>query len=231
MKENTGIVVKFPSLTSPILVIKPELQQLVTDLTIEAAMYHEVNAENYEAANEFYSRLVKVNKQIEAQRKEVKAPITALGKAVDSAVTELTTPLDVEKSTIEKLIATEYRRQQAEILKAQQEQQRKEQEARNAAEKAANDGDAIGVIQASLKIDEAKTESTMLKAASKSIASTVTIAKIKQLVVDDASKIPYSINNVILLTPNEVAIKALLLAGVSVPGCHIEEVDSIRSRG
>ena len=56
-------------------------------------------------------------------------------------------------------------------------------------------------------------------------------AQIDKLFIDDASKIPYSINGVVLTMPIESAIKALIQGGVSVPGCHIEKVDSFRSRG
>lgn len=233
MKEETAVgkLLVFTPLVSPMLVIKPEIVLQVTELCAEALLYHEVTAANYDAANEFYSRLTKMAKTLEKDRETVKNPVLALGRAIDAAVKEQTAGLLIEKGVVEKQLAIEIRRQEAERQAAQREVERVEREAREKAEQAIKDGNAFAALQAQQTIVEAKQEQVILKDAGKGQAKAISIAQIDKLFIDDASKIPYSINGVVLTMPIESAIKALIQGGVSVPGCHIEKVDSFRSRG
>lgn len=56
------------------------------------------------------------------------------------------------------------------------------------------------------------------------VTSSVREKKTKVLVIDDLSKIPREINGAQLLVPDESQIKRLLIAGVKIPGCRLDEM-------
>jgi hypothetical protein len=173
-------------------------------------------------------------KDIEAERVRVKAPFLAVCKQIDEASGEVMDKLKVCGKTLGN-----------KILTFSQEQERIRQAAETAARIEREKAEALARAEAEKINAENRRKAEEAKAANRPPPAPVTVTlpkpvvqayvppaikststttmKRKVLVIDDKTQIPWSIQEVELLTVNETAIIKLLLAGIKVPGCRIEE--------
>jgi hypothetical protein len=218
------------------------------------------NADDYAAADHVLAQVVKALKDIEAERKRIKAPIIDLGRALDEAAGEALAPLAGLKVELgKKLLAyqtaenarrAEEARKVAEAraaaeAKARAEQQeadriRKEAEAARlsaemAVEVAAERGETLPPWEmldapAEVPAPVVIVPEYIAPAAPLLKSSAVTTKTVKRLEVYDESQIPAEAAGVRLWIRDDKAIEKLLKAGVAVPGCRLVESTIIAAK-
>lgn len=183
-------------------------------------------------ADELYLKGRKLLKEIEEERIKVKAPFLSISTQIDKLAKDAGKPLSLAVDELS-----------TKIIGYQREQARLEREAQAKAE--AERQKALMDAEASRKAQEALMTPEQAKIAPPVIApivaplrpipqviksSAITTKMVKVLVIDDPKLIPYSIGGKVLLVPNESVIEALLRAGMEIPGCRLEEQESITKK-
>jgi hypothetical protein len=196
-------------------------------------------------------------KTAEARRTELKKPITQIGKAIDQVAASVCDPMEAAKKTIqghviawnraeaarveaERRAAEEEARKLREAAekerRAQEEAARKAKEEQDRLAKAeAEEAEALGlgpVVVTPAPVVPPPAPLPVIVArpvAAAAVSSSVLMKKVKKLEVYDARKVAeaYEIAGKILVSCNEAAIKALIEAGIEVPGARMIEVEQM----
>jgi len=232
MKQD---IILTPAIQMPVIVLHADVVQKADELTLLAANMKIDDVFTLAVADDTKKDCANLLKAIEVERVRVKAPFLDVGKQIDAAAAGI-----VDKLTLAaRALATN-------IIAFTREQERIRQEAET---KARIERDRLEAIQRAetMRIEEENRKRSE-EAKSKGVpapapvmapiaklvmsapvmpppikSTSTTTMKQKVLVIDDATLIPWSIGGVTLLIPDEKAIKKLILAGVTVPGCRIEE--------
>lgn len=204
MAKQTDIVIAQTSIEVPVIVIRADILQRVDALSDQLDFFELVSDKDMKTGDAFFSDLYALRKEIEKQRKEIKAPVMELGKKIDEAAKPILERLkELEKNLGTKIKAYEAERQKQMAVAQAQLQERKDKGEQNLPEK--------------------------VEAPKSSATKTVTR---KKVVIEDEGKIPLRINNLLLWkTPDTAKIKILLENGFDVPGCKLIEETTVEARG
>ena len=207
----------------------------------------------YKAADEVVAQVVRVLKDLEAERKRIKAPILDLGRQIDEAAGEAVTGLTMVKSRLGTLLLAY---QQAENRRREEERQRLAEAARIAeaenariaelnrqelARVAALNASATEVAPweeaagyeapALIPVVEIPGHYERQMAAAPLKSSAVVAKTIKRVEITDASLVPRELSGVQLWSLDLKVIEKLAKAGVQIPGVTITEVHVTAAKG
>ena len=211
MKEETKALTIKNELPETLIVLSAEHQVKVAELVEKSGI--EVKRETFQEADFIYSDIHKLSKQIEQARKKAKAPILDLGKQLDAAAKTGLKPLEEAKEDLGSRIKAHEKEEE----KLAEEQRKRAEELKMA---------ESGRAQLTDFPDEPE---QIIERPVKS--SSVRTTKTQKVIIDDPTKIPYSIGNVVLLIPDTTAIKKLLKAGMDVPGCRLDTEEGTGATG
>lgn len=225
-----------------------EVRQQRDELLLAARFLGAVtNDDEAKQAADTMIELKALAKTVEAGRTDAKAPVIALGKAIDGLAAELTDEVNVEAKRLGLIIGT-YQTEQRRLHEARQrEAWQKEQEilaaaraAAYAAEQAALAAAATDSPAPAITVEVVETKAfeavAMVRA---SVAPAPTLAgtatrRVQQFEVTDAAAAYAAQPAMFTLTPNTSAIKAILKSqpNLVVPGLRhwVETVASISGR-
>lgn len=214
-----------------LVVLDESIVRKATELVADAQRIEQVTDDNFEQADSLVASVAGLLKSVEDNRKAVKRPVLALGKAIDEACMRATSKLQVAKAGLANAIADylEAKRREAEAVEA-----RTLALLRDAAEQAK--------VEAPCPTDAPDDEPTSLAAARGAATvvldmpeappkSSVSVRELRSVEVVDYDCIPHRINGIALLKPDLTAIRKLLEAGVDVPGATLVVRRSTATRG
>jgi len=176
-------------------------------------------------------------RQVEASREDVKRPVIVIGKAIEALAAELTTAVDEQSRRVSRLLGdyqNEVRRQQEKTAReAREEEQRIRDEADTKAQAAIDSGRSVDK-----KLEKIETQTFAQIATVRSVAVTPVAPKIAGVAtrnevkfeVTDIDELHRSRPELVTLTPNTAAIKAVLKASpkIQLPGIrHWTEAQTI----
>lgn len=224
-------------LDAEIVALSGETREIIAGIVNDAKGITAIrDVSDYDAANLVVSRANRLAKDIEAERKRLKAPVLELSRSLDDAAGEAIAPLAGIKMDLGRMILGY---QEAENRRRQEEYRRQQEAARMAAEEARKREETARAAIATATVedlpppDEAPVHvpEVLPPAPPKMMkSSAVTQRTIKEVVIDDATKIPHAINGAVLLIPDTKAIKKLLEAGMAIPGCRLVDRDLIAAK-
>lgn len=223
---------------TPLIVLQAHVLERAGGLCREADSAVVTDAFEQVHADQLYLGIRTLESEIEKQRVTVKDPVLKLGKAIDEAVRPIMIMLAETRVKLgDRILA--FKRIQEQLAREAEERRRKELEAIEAERKAkelARIAQEAALKEKGMPIPPPPPVAVVapprpLPAPVPVIKSaSVTTMKQKVLVIDDKRQIPWEIGNVELLTPNEISIKRLLMAGITVPGCRLEEREVQRAK-
>lgn len=187
------------------------------DLATQADGFGEIDDSNFEAAGAIVAKLAGIEKRLETDRKHIKAPVLALGSAIDQAARDFVHPLAAAKDKLARKVGAHVKRKQE-----QRDAALAERRAAMSAppEPATWPGPPTGPARSTVPL-------APLPVVPK---SPVTPRKVPVLVITDPEAVPVSIAGALIRPIDEAKLKALLKAGVQVPGAHLEEADDVTVR-
>jgi hypothetical protein len=219
MNELTPIKNAIPN---PIVTISESTAKEIEQVLADATAVQKVDARNFQSTNTLFTVVDSLAKTVEKERKAAKAPVLALGDSIDEAVRPYAIRLAKAKNTLGVLINDFRLAQQAE-----------EQQRRHAAAAAAAEAAKLAAAQKAQPLELDFAADTMVakaKATAEKLAlavpdttpkPTATMRTIQKLVIEDESKIPFTIGTIRLWTVNRVVVEQLLREGVPVPGASL----------
>jgi len=193
-------------------------------------------------------------KAVEARRSELKKPITQIGKAIDAVAASVSEPMESAKRSLQGAVLTwnraeaarveaERRAAEKEAQRIQFEAERQRQEAMRAAREAAEaaakaeaeEAAALGLGPVEVKpvvvvhVAPASVVVTPRPVAAAATSSAVNVRRVRKVEITDPRAVAaaYEIAGRTLVTINEAVVKALLEAGISVPGARMVEVEQV----
>jgi len=243
---STAITIINP-LPAELIALSAEAAGALARLAVDAAAIVTVETlAQYQVADLLLGRCTAMARDIEAERKRLKAPILDLGRALDDAAGEALAPLLGIKADLGRRVlayqtaensrrAEEARRVAEERAAAAAEARRQQIEAdriRKEAEAAALQASMVDAPAdlapweepvAAIIVPERITiiPEYVAPAPPPLKSSAVKRSTVRRLVVDDETLIPDSVSGVALWTRDDAAIKRLMTAGVDVPGCRL----------
>lgn len=207
----------------------------------------------YKAADDVVAQVVRVLKDLEAERKRIKAPILELGRQIDEAAGEAVVGLTMVKSRLGTLLLSY---QQAENRRREEERQRLAEAARLAeaenariaelnrqelarvaalnasAPEAAPWEDPVAIeVPAIIPVVEIPGHYERQMAVAPLKSSAVVAKTIKRVEITDASLVPREFGGVQLWTIDTKAVEKLAKAGAQIPGVTITEVQVTAAKG
>lgn len=190
---------------------------------------------SYAVANVTYRDMNALAKQVEKERKEIKAPVIALGKQIDEAASLALEPLEGERKALGEKIARfqaeENAKREAVRRQAEERARQEEERLRKAAEEAAlmdlPPGEEPPVFEAPVKV------AVPVAYTPPALAAAVVTRQVQRVVIDDLEAIPLRGANGVRLwkEPDTKAIEILLKAGVPVPGCKLVTETVVGAKG
>jgi hypothetical protein len=243
------------SLPAELVALSAEAAGNLAQLAVDAAAVVSIDTlPQYQAADLILGRCTLMAREIEAERKRLKAPILDLGRALDDAAGEVLAPLlgikadlgrrvlayqtaeNARRAEEARRVAEERAAAAAEARLQQIEADRIRKEAEAAALQASM-ADAPDLAPweepvAEIVVPERITIVPEYVAPAppplKSLA--VKRSTVRRLVVDDEDLIPDAVSGVALWTRDDAAIKRLMTAGVDVPGCRLVSDDIVAAK-
>lgn len=232
---------------APLEVVSPELGLKAQNLVTAAKVLEVVDAATFETANRILVEIHAAGKALEARRVELKKPITALGKAIDSVVANVADPLDVAKRALSHRVVAYQRAEQEKAEKAKREAEEKAAAERAAAEaerarlqaeadaKAKQEAeDMARILGAPVEPEKVTVEAPKPApapappiTAAPVKATAIQTRKVKKLVIDDEAAVPAYVAGINIRPIDNAAVRKLVEAGVTVPGCRMVEVEEI----
>jgi len=241
-------------LPAVLVAISGEAMAQIAALESQAAGMTTIDTiDDYKAADEVVAQSVRVLKDLEAERKRIKAPILELGRQIDEAAGEAVTGLTMVKSRLGTLLLTY---QQAENRRREEERQRLAEAARLAEAENARIAELnrqelarVAALSASAAEVAPWEEPVAIEApaiipvveipgqyerqmAVAPLKSSAVVAKtIKRVEITDASLVPHEFGGVPLWEINIKAVEKLAKAGAQIPGVTITEVHVTAAKG
>lgn len=250
------------TIASPLAVIPPGIIAALAELRAEADACGSVRTlEEYEKADALAARIVAMDRACEKSRAEAKAPILELGRQIDEIAGEIRAPLLGAKARIGAMIlayqVAENRRREEERQRIEAENRRREAEAKSAQEAA--EAERQAQIRETAEVDalmdwdaladnppaEAVAEvpifaPEILPPAAPALKSRAVVGKkVRDIIIDDASKIPDHLDiggsKIPLWIVDETTVRRLALQlashGATIPGVRVIEIDAIAAKG
>lgn len=198
------------------------------------------DADGYAKATAAYKRAKALAKQIEKDRKDIKAPFLEMGRVIDAAAREVVDPLAESIKRVAARIAECDNARKAEADRIRREAEEKERIARQKAEAAAiearNASNPEAAAEARAVVESMKRaaiEARAEKAAAPDVkGSAVRTVRRAELVIDDRSKIPLrSAVGRELWTLDERAVIESIEGGIAVAGCRVIYTEHVGGTG
>jgi len=199
------------------------------------------SVEEHAAAADKFRAIRDLKKTIEDNRVSVTKPLLDAQRAVKARADEITAQLDRgERMLRDRLSVFEAAERQREAEREAQRRAEAAERARVAAEEAARQREAELARtpdDAPYQLDEVpQTAPPVVEApapapAAPAMKSVTSVRKVQTLKIVDVALIPAELNGVRLLVPDEAAILKLLKAGLTIPGCELEESTTTTARG
>jgi hypothetical protein len=258
---SAAVIVPNP-LPAEIVALSAEAGQQIDALIERAACVGQIaSPDTYAAADAVVGECAKLAKAIEAERKRIKEPITALARALDDAAGEALAPLLGIKAELgRQLLAyqaaenarrAEEARRIAELRAAAEAKARAEQEelnrarreaeaARLAAEMAQEVAQESGVELPPWEQPEPLPEvpaavvvvpEYIAPAAPLLKSSSVVRKMVKRVEITDKNAVPRELNGVPLWILDIKQIEKLAKAGLPIPGVTVSEVETLAAKG
>ena len=239
MTENAAIVVGAETpLPVPCVAVTAEHVREIENLCRRGRAMVVSDDETFARADALNADIRQLASAIEAERKKVKDPYYRVGQAIDKAAKGAKDKLaEVTRGLSSQLLA--YQREQEKLARAAADEARRLQEEKDAAEAekltaAIADGDGTTAREIIQEMQEPEPPQDLAPVPAPVKSSSVTTRKLKRAVIEDVGKVPARIKAMgayhELLEPNVKLIEKLLRQGVRIPGCRLEEVESIASR-
>lgn len=254
---STAAVTIPNTLPAVLVAISAEARDQIAALEAQAADITAISCmDEYTAADQVLAQVVKAIRELENERKRIKAPILDLGRQLDEAASEAGTGLLAIKASLGQKLLTF---QQAENRRRDEERQRLEAQRREAEEQArrareieehnrlelaraaaetANAIDEVApweeapapVAPVLIPVVEAPTIEQQFAAAP--LKSSAVVSKtIKRVEITDASLVPREFGGVQLWTIDTKAVEKLAKAGAQIPGVTVSEVQITAAKG
>jgi hypothetical protein len=248
-------------LPSEIVALSAEAGQQIDALIERAACVGHIDSpDTYAAADAVVGECAKLAKAVEAERKRIKEPITALARALDDAAGEALAPLLGIKAELGRQLLTyqqaenarraEEARRIAELraaaeAKARAEQDeanriRREAEARRIEAEMAQESAAPAADLAPWEQPEPLPEvpaavvivpEYIPPAAPLLKSSSVVRKMVKRVEITDPAAVPLKFGGVALWVIDTKAVEKLAKAGASIPGVTVSEVETLAAKG
>ncbi len=186
-----------------------------------------VDAATHLEGSTLCDQLASAEKELEAQRKEVKAPALAVCDQIDAIAKPYRDALNAARKKLSTAVAIWQMSENERIARENRESvERARAEERRLLKLAEED-------RCPVADDFAKPVAVMVVAPAlqPTVTSSVAVRMVPQLLVDDASLIPRELHGVTLMVPDESAILELLKRKKVVPGCRMEQVPQVRAKG
>lgn len=233
-------------IAAPLEVIPAELGLRAQNLATAIKVLDVVDAATYEAGNRLLMDAHQAGKDLEAARVKLKKPITDLGREIERVVASVADPLDAAKRSMLGKVSTFKRKLEEEAERARREAEEKARREHEAAEKerqrlqaeadakAKQEADELAAVLG--KAVEPEPVKVELPPAPKPAAiapapvlpkAAAAVRKVQRVEFTDRALVPVQVAGRVLRPIDEAAVKALLLAGVEVPGAKLETVEQL----
>lgn len=234
-EENHGNLPVLPSknlivdttLPVPFIVVPEAMVNEVVQLGVRAIELGQVTEENLTSADALLQDCHQQLQQIEQIRTKAKAPILKIGTAIDTAIKNLVSELKETKAFLLNGVGTVRaeladRKQKAEAKAAIEEQKR----LRELEELRLKNAPPAVIAKAEAKVEQAQVQQEVVQIEHVIPKANIRMVKHEDLVVTDEKLIPDQVAGLMLWvttrTRQDANIKALLKAGVTVPGCSLK---------
>lgn len=180
---------------------------------------------HFDAAADLYRSIAAMEKQIEDNRKTLKAPVTKYGRDLDAAAKTAAAPLNDARNALGVAIARyqSHLDELAEQARIAEQQRRDAEEAARRAERDRQADDAMASLLGDTSAPEPASAPVDMPAvieAPEPSVRVVRMMKVYDLEIVDVAAIPRE-----FMVPDESAIKRAMKDGAEVPGCklHVSE--------
>lgn len=211
-------LIQLEGLAATEIVLLPEAEQLRNQMLEKAHAVSLIeDALDAELAANVLKQLSGAVKDMEATRKQVKAPVLDLGKRIDSVAKDFAGTLDKEKTRISKLLGS-YEAEQRRIREEAARKKREAQEqARREAEEALASGDEAKAAEAADKIAASK---AVVEASAHRPEGTA-VRESYQFEVTDIEALFRAAPHLCKIEPDNAAIRAAIKKSQSIVGLRI----------
>jgi hypothetical protein len=236
-------------LPSVIVALAEDVAKRIVELKTEALIVAKMPlaAVDRGAAVKTLVEIAKMRKDLEANRKTLKAPVLELGREIDGAANGALDELDVGKEALERVvqrldaaerqererIEAENRRAMEEALrKADAERAAKEAEIAELTKDASTPEDLRAAAELEVEVVHVVNAHAVVELAAipEKTRTPVSTRMVKEVKIIDPDLIPDRMNGLELKKLVESNIKKLLIAGVDVPGAKLVEVPQLQTR-
>lgn len=198
--------------------LQPEAIQARDALLVRLSQATEVTDElDADYAADVLKEVTVAVKDMEATRKEVKAPVLDLGKRIDATAKDFATSLKSEKTRIEKMLGS----WEANQRRIREEAQRKEREAQEAARKEAEQALAEGDDEAAAKAADKIAESKAVVEASAHRPEGTAVRETYKFEVENLDALFKAAPHLCKIEPDNTAIRAAIKKSQSIAGLRI----------
>lgn len=216
----------------PIVVLDQTVVERTVSLAERAQLLGPITLANMSQADAVLREASALAKQVEAQRKAVKAPILELGKAVDVAAAKVGDALGQITRRLTKAIGD------VQLAEKRREEAAEAKRRRVEAATLAREAELAALAQTAAPEERATVEALRHEAHEQSarewLASTelgpalpktsVHLREVLELEIYDLKSIPLEVNGIPLIAPERPAIMRLLKAGITIPGARLVPV-------
>jgi hypothetical protein len=236
------------SIERPLVILDSSVLARVSDLVSIAETFDVIGEANFSEADGALKTIAKLLKDIEKDRKTVKAPVLDLEKAIDKAAKAATAPLSKAKQDLSGRVAAYVRAVQEERRRVAAENQRKIDEENRKAEERRRQEEAerrkreeadkrtlaerivAGSGPSEPKPEPPRPQPVQLEKPPEEVKSSVSIRKKPKPHVFDRRLIPWEIAGETLLEVDMAAVKRLRKKGIDVPGIAWIEEEELATR-
>lgn len=238
-------------LPAELVAISADARAQIAALESQAACLTTVDTiDGYKAADEVVAVTVRLIKELEDERKRIKAPITELARALDDAASEAACGLHMIKSRLGGLLLdfqrTENRRREDERQRLAEAARAAEAENARIAEANRQELARVAALNADVADEappwEAATPALIpvvelpghfeAQMAAAPLKSSAVVGKtIKRVEIVDASLVPREFGGVPLWIVDTKAVEKLAKAGAQIPGVMVHDVQILAAKG
>lgn len=224
MSDN---LIQISELADTEISLLPEAEKLKKQLLNQARTVETItDAFEADCAADVLKNISTAVKDMEATRKEVKAPVLELGRRIDGVAKEWLSDLDAEKKRINRTLG-DYQAEQDRIRRDAERREREAQEkARREAEEALADGDEKAAAEATEKIAESSAK--VSKAAHR--PEGVSVRTAYKFEVEDIDALFKAAPHLCKVEPDNAAIRAAIKKNQAIPGLRVWQESSAVTR-
>lgn len=224
MSDN---LIQISELANTEISLLPKAEKLRNQLLNQARTVETItDAFEADCAADVLKNISSAVKDMEATRKEVKAPVLELGRRIDGVAKEWLSDLEAEKKRINRTLG-DYQAEQDRIRREAERREREAQEkARREAEAALAAGDEAAAAEATEKIAESSAK--VSKSAHR--PEGVSVRTTYKFEVEDIDALFKAAPHLCKVEPDNAAIRAAIKKNQSIPGLRVWQESSAVAR-